>query len=165
MKEKNTEPPVKTEKAVKYILTYGLSILIIIVIIAFFYLSGVFTHFLWTPTSASGFEPFQAIAGSWKFNSTGLVMVLKNEAGAELQINRINATYEGIPGVHIYHDEIYGLPFYMGPNQKVDLFFSSDDWVKPVNGTSYSITVNIEYEYIITGDQESTSGTITGLTT
>jgi hypothetical protein len=146
----------KAQSAMEYLMTYGWAILIVIIVAAALYALGIFNPATYTQSTAVGFQGFQVPTGGWQVNDTTVTIVLKNMAGANINITNIEATYAGTTTTS-------ASPPYrvMGSNTEETFYLSGLSG--PSQGASYSVTIGITYDNLVTGlTGFPSTGTITG---
>ena len=103
---------------------------------------------------ATGFA--QVSVSAWSLTSGGVLMLkLRNNAGTDINVTVINATYNGVS--QAYQN---GVVLYVGKESSavtVTTFAAA-----PAKGASYSLKVDIQYTDTASGFTYSNAGTLTG---
>lgn len=144
----------------EYLMTYGWAILIVIIVAAALYALGVFNPATWAGSSVTGLSGFNVPSGGWKLTSNGdFTMILKNQAGARINITDFQATY----GLTTRNSTAAGSgnATVLAPNAQSTMIVTALG--TPSSGTSYSVKVDITYDNLDTGlTAFKSSGTATG---
>ena len=149
----------KAQTALEYLLTYGWSILIIIIVGAALYALGVFSPGTFTGKRSTGFSQFQMV--DFKLDTeANLTFVISNRLGKTVTLNEAEATFKGDTCLENIDDNI-------GPNVQNlytldcsdgDEFGSSLD-----QKSSYSITLDLNYTDPDSGLDHLDTGTLFGI--
>jgi hypothetical protein len=145
----------KAQSAMEYLMTYGWAILIVIIVAAALFALGVFNPATYTQSAPTGFQSFQIPSGGYQLTSAGqLTIQLKNMAGANINITRINATYAGTNvGTTVYSGTI-------APGAAYTAVITG--MPASAAGSSYSVDVVIAYTNLDTGLAFTSTGKLTG---
>ena len=153
----------KAQAAMEYLMTYGWAILIVIIVAAALWALGVFNPSTWTQASATGFSGFQIPSGGWQVSSSQVVVLLKNSAGANINVTGITATYGSGTTAASTPPTGSGLGVQLAANNQTQFTLSGGTFSGPSSGSSYTLTVKIIYDNLETGLKGFTSqGTLTG---
>lgn len=144
----------------EYLMTYGWAILIVIIVAAALYALGVFNPATWAGSSVTGLSGFNVPSGGWKLSSTGaFTMILKNQAGARINVTTFQATYGSL--IAYSSAAFNGTSVELAPNAQQTM--TVNGLGSPSSGTSYSVKVDIIYDNLDTGlTGFKSSGTATG---
>jgi hypothetical protein len=152
----------KAQSAMEYLMTYGWAILIVIIVAAALYALGIFNPATYTQSTAVGFQGFQVPTGGWQVNDTTVTVVLKNMAGANINITNIEATYAGTTTGSVSPD-LTANGGALAPNGQATFFLDGGDYAGPDSGASYSVTIEVTYDNLASGlTGFPSTGTITG---
>ena len=141
------------QAALDFLMTYGWALIMITICVAALYSMGVFDASTFIGNRASGFS--QMTATDWMLQQDGtLVLQLKNNAGTDVNITNINATYQSQTARYntttpISNGQLSG-------NVAVGSFGAMP------RGAGYSVQVAMAYTDIATGYSYVDSGTLTG---
>ena len=143
----------RAQAALDFLMTYGWALVMITICVAALYSMGVFDTSTFIGSRASGFS--QMTATDWAIQPNGtLFLKLKNNAGTDVNVTAINATYQS-------QSVQYGT---VTPIQNGQLSgnIAVGSFAAMPRGAGYSVQVAMAYTDIATGYSYVDSGTLTG---
>lgn len=137
-----------------FLMTYGWALLLIVLIVGALFALGIFDIGTFLGSRASGFAQLQPTA--WRVADSGaLTMILKNNAGTDININTINAT---LRTETLNYSTVTSIANGRESSTITIGTFSN----APSRGSSYSVRVEITYTDVATNFQYLDAGTVTG---
>jgi hypothetical protein len=148
-----TARPLHGQAALDFLMTYGWALIMITICVAALYSMGVFDASTFIGSRASGFS--QMTATDWMLRQDGMLVIrLKNNAGTDVNITRINATYQSQTAQYNATTPI--------SNGQLSGNIAVGSFAATPRGTGYSVQVAMAYTDIATGYTYVDSGTLTG---
>jgi hypothetical protein len=147
----------KAQTALEYLLTYGWSILIIIIVGAALYALGVFSPGTFTGKRSTGYSQFQIV--DFKLDTdANLTIVLGNRLGKTIVLNEINAVFKQDECSQTINENI-------GPNvQKTYTLECLTEWNGPLDQrSSYTVITDLNFTDPDSGLDHIDTGTFFGI--
>ncbi|MCX8175275.1 MAG: hypothetical protein N3E51_03660 [Candidatus Micrarchaeota archaeon] len=141
------------QAALDFLMTYGWALLLIALVAAALASLGTFDAISFVGSRASGFS--QVSAEGWRVDSAGaLTLKLKNNAGTDINITRINATY-GTQTIN-YTAPLLLLNGEQSGTLPIGTFSGASA------GGAYTVRIGITYTDMATGNSYIDSGVVSG---
>lgn len=146
MNSKTMKRRVKGQASLEYLMTYGWAILIILVVGLVLWQMGFFNP----PATGHGCSGFSHIVPlDTKLSGNKLTIIISNEAGTRLDVDRITATIGSDSAFTILNREMRP-----GRTEEVNITFGSAF----TTGDYYRANIVIEYENVVSGISHKSSG-------
>jgi hypothetical protein len=141
------------QAALDFLMTYGWALVLIAICTAALYSMGVFDVNTFVGSRASGFS--QITVTDWSLGADGaLLLKLKNNAGTDVNVTLINATYQSQNALYNATAPIQ--------NGQMSGTVAVGSFSSMPKGTGYTIRIGMEYTDLATGYSYVDSGTLMG---
>ncbi len=143
------------QAALDFLMTYGWALLIVALAIGAIYSLGVFDLGTFTGNRATGFA--QMGVSGWSLSPSGtLTIKFRNNAGTDVNITRVNATYSTRA-----LSNSTAVPMLTGEESAI---ISIAGFGNSASGAGYSMKITVEYTDVATGYSYADSGNLYGRT-
>ena len=148
----------KAQSAMEYLMTYGWAILIVIIVAAALYALGVFNPSTLTGQRSTGF-PNLGAPSEWQYSATTFNIIMRNNLGQSVSLSGGNHTVTcGTAGAAVNLTDTGSGDWAAGAART----FQATGCTSLGTGSSYSLTVNVQYQKSGGTYWNTEVGTVTG---